>query len=331
MDKPRVLVVDDEESIRFTFKNFFKKANYTVSTASDFDEALAQLGHGDFDLIFADILLPGKTGIELLQEAKQRGVSAPVIMVTGAPNVESAAKAVRLGAFDYISKPVDKERLLRVAELALQHKAVLDENRQYRANLEAVFRSVKDGIITIDLNRVVLEFNDAAEKTCRLSRSRAKGKDIRTLPVFAHPQCIEIIDKTLAKRKSFESDRVECRGEGWGTQTVTLTTAPLLDGEGGFIGAVLVVRDETRLAALERDLKARRRFHRLVGQNDQMQALYRLIENLADIDSTVLIVGESGTGKELVAEALHDVGNRRNKPLVKVNCAALPESLLETE
>ena len=331
MDKPRILVIDDEESIRFTFTKFLVQENYSVSTAGDFSEALEQIDGDDFDLIFADILLGGKTGIDVLHQVKQRGISAPVVMVTGAPNADTAAEAVRLGAFDYISKPVDKQMLLRVAGLALQHKAILEENRQYRANLEAVFRSVKDGIITVDVNRRVLEVNEAAEKNCRLPRQQVIGKDMRTLPVFFHEKCVEILEKTLVERKPFESERVECRREGGGIQTVALTTAPLLDRESNFIGAVLVVRDETRLAALERDLKARRRFHRLVGQNEQMQSIYGLIETLSDVDSTVLIIGESGTGKELVAEALHDGGNRRNKPLVKVNCSALPESLLETE
>ena len=93
----------------------------------------------------------------------------------------------------------------------------------------------------------------------------------------------------------------------------------------------MVVRDETRLNALERDLQERTGYHRMVGRSPKMQDLYALVEKLAEVPTTVLITGESGTGKELVAEALHFQGPRREGPLVKVNCAALSETLLETE
>ncbi len=78
---------------------------------------------------------------------------------------------------------------------------------------------------------------------------------------------------------------------------VTLTTAPLLDEQDKFAGAVLVIRDETRLATLERALEERQRYHNFVGKNHKMQKIYALIEELADIQTTALIRGESGTGK----------------------------------
>jgi transcriptional regulator with PAS, ATPase and Fis domain len=94
---------------------------------------------------------------------------------------------------------------------------------------------------------------------------------------------------------------------------------------------VLVIRDETRLNNLERNLRERSEFGNIVGQNEKMQHIYSLIEDLADVQTTVLITGESGTGKELVADAIHYSGDRSDKPLVKVNCSALSENLLESE
>jgi two-component system, NtrC family, response regulator HydG len=93
----------------------------------------------------------------------------------------------------------------------------------------------------------------------------------------------------------------------------------------------LLARDETHLAALEREMEERQRFHNIIGKSEKMQEIYSLIESLADVQTTVLITGESGTGKELVAEALHYSGGRSLKPLVRVNCSALSESLLESE
>jgi transcriptional regulator with GAF, ATPase, and Fis domain len=112
---------------------------------------------------------------------------------------------------------------------------------------------------------------------------------------------------------------------------VSLKTTPLLNSKGRFSGAVLVVRDETRLHALEQDLKDRLQYHNIIGKSEKMQNIYSLLEDLADVQTTVLITGESGTGKEMVAEALHYKGERREKPLVKVNCSALSENLLESE
>ena len=120
----RILVVDDEESIRFTFETFLTEANYEVDTAADYEEALVLLGNGSFDLLFVDIIMNGKTGIDLLRTVRETNPNAQVIIITGAPSVETASEALRLGALDYILKPVRQDDLLKAARLALQHKLV---------------------------------------------------------------------------------------------------------------------------------------------------------------------------------------------------------------
>ncbi|MGR3178284.1 MAG: sigma-54 interaction domain-containing protein, partial [Candidatus Anammoxibacter sp.] len=112
---------------------------------------------------------------------------------------------------------------------------------------------------------------------------------------------------------------------------VSLSTSPLLDSRDNFKGCVMVVKDETRLDNLERDLQDRQKFHNIIGKSGKMQKIYNLIEDLAKAPTTVLITGESGTGKELIADALHYQGNRKKMPMVKVNCSALPDELLESE
>jgi len=101
--------------------------------------------------------------------------------------------------------------------------------------------------------------------------------------------------------------------------------------ENGSSGGVMVMRDETRLVELERSARQQRPYDRLVGRSEAIRKVLSMIEVLADVDTSVLLTGESGTGKELVAEALHSAGGRAAKPLVKVNCSALTESLLESE
>lgn len=328
--KNRILVIDDEEGIRFTFRKFLSREGHEIISASGYEEALEILSGKDCDLIFADIILGGRTGIELLKEIKDRELQCPVIIITGYPNVESAAEAVRLGAFDYISKPIQLDTLLRVTAIALQHKALSDEKERYRSNIEAIFRSVKDAIITIDREFLIVEMNESAGSICGFSRNDI-GRNFGVTKTDCSKKCFDALKETITNKQPAERYRIECMSNKLSGQVVNITTFPLLDSGHTFSGAVMVVRDETRLSALENDLRELRQCHNIIGKSEKMQKIYSFIKNLSDIQTTVLITGESGTGKELVADAIHYTGDRSNKPLVKVNCSALTENLLESE
>ena len=178
--KAKILIIDDEEGIRFTFNKFLSAENYEVATAKDFDEAIACISETDFDVIFADIILRGKSGLDVLREIKKMKILSPVIMITGYPNIDTASEAIRYGAFDYIPKPIQKDNLFHALDVALQHKTVIVEKEKYRSNLEAIFRSVKDAIITVDKDLLVLEVNEAAKKICGITRD-AIGKTFSSL------------------------------------------------------------------------------------------------------------------------------------------------------
>ncbi len=329
--KPRVLVADDEEGIRFTFDRFLSNNGYLVTTAKNFEEALVNIRNdAGFDVIFIDIILEGGSGIDILKEIRDSGITSPVIMITGYPNIETASEAVRLGAFDYIPKPVHKETLMHVTGMALQYKRLNDEKEKYRANIDAIYRNIKDAIIMVDSGLSVLELNDAAVNICGLNRKDI-GRHFGSTERNCNGKCLETMAETLSKKASVEVSRFECHSRDNLRQVVSIMTSPLLNTQGAPYGAIMVVRDETRLSNLEIDLKERQQFHNLIGKSEKMQEIYSLIEMLADTPTTVLITGESGTGKELVAEALHYRSNRSNGPLVKVNCSALAENLLESE
>ncbi len=328
--KARILIIDDEEGIRFTFKKFLSAEGYDVVTAGNFDEAEDRITGADFDVIFADIILKGKTGMDVLRLIKERNLLCPVIMITGYPNIETASEAVRLGAFDYIPKPIRKETLFHCVDVALQHKAVVVEKEKYRSDLEAIFSNVRDAIITVDSDLSVLRFNEAAKKICGFAPDFA-GKNFRALPLKCRKKCLGPLTETVRNRQTVEINGLECRLKNRREQVVTLTTSPLINRQGAFSGAIMVARDETRLTGLERELNERRQFHGIIGKSRKMQEIYSLIELLSDVETTVLITGESGTGKELIAEALHFKGNRSHKQIVKVNCSALSENLLESE
>ncbi len=119
----RVLIVDDEESIRFTLECFLTEEGYEVVTAKNYGEAMEKIATGPFDLMYADIILGGgKTGIDVIREARERGVTCPVVVITGAPSVETAVDAARLGVFDYIPKPIRWENLMQTTKAALEGK-----------------------------------------------------------------------------------------------------------------------------------------------------------------------------------------------------------------
>lgn len=328
--KAKILVIDDEEGIRFTFDNFLTREGYSVVTAANVGEALEKIGEEDFDLIFADIRLDGDTGIHVLQEIRKRNLICPVVMITGYPEIETSTDALRLGAYDYIVKPVRKHTLLRVAKMALQHREVVYEKEQYRSNLDTIFRSVKDAVITVDNALNVIEVNDAAKRICGFTRDII-GNSFREQHHHCNGKCLEALEGTIRKKEPLERYRIECARKKRPGQVVTVTASPLLNRRNTFSGAVMVVRDETHLDSLERNLRKLRQFHNIHGKSEKMQKIYSLIDDLSTVQTTVLVTGESGTGKELVAEALHFRGDRSNKPLVKVSCSALSENLLESE
>ena len=330
-----ILIVDDEESIRFTFKDFLTEAGYDVATASHYDQALERLKDTDFDLLFVDIVMGGKTGIDLLRTVKQKNANAQVIIITGAPSVETASEAVRLGALDYILKPVRQDDLLKAANLAFRHKDLSDEKARCQSNVNAIFKSVKDGIVTVDDKMRVVDVNGAAIDLCGLSPDDTPGAFIRTVTRGCGGACVEVLKETLNTRKAVDLRHVECHRRDKAKQIVSVSATPLIDRQDHFSGCVMVLRDETRLFDLEQSMLEQSvresTFNRIIGVSQPMNQVKTTIKALADVQTTVLVTGESGTGKELAVDALHHAGERSSGPLVKVNCAALTESILESE
>lgn len=326
----RILLVDDEEGIRFTLGTLLRKEGYLVDVAADIASARKLLSSGSYDLAFIDIILGKEKGLTLLGELKSKSSSTQAIMFTGCPQVESAAEAVRLGAFDYITKPVRFETLIAVTRHALSSKALNDERERSRANLDAIFRTVTDSIVMIDHLGNLAQFNSMAAKICGYSKEFI-GKNAADIQFGCEGSCRTAMLDVLHSKVPKEQRRIECHHHSGKTRIVSLAASPVTESDGAISGAVVVIHDETQLVGLERSLMKRGRFHGIVGASEEMQRIYTLIASLADMPTTVLINGESGTGKELVAAALHAGGSRAKGPFVKVNCSALSEHLLESE
>jgi len=332
-----ILIVDDEASIRLTFEMFLAREGYgPIITASTLDEALAAIKEYDFDLIISDIVLEGEKGTDLLCKIRESGIECPVVMVTGFPNLDTAAEAVRYGAFDYISKPVNKETLLKFVRQALNHwklenekKKLFHENEKFKRYLETVFSSVRDAIITIDNEMKIVQLNDTAKQWLLYSESDKQSR-LETYQSEMGKACLQDAKEVLSSRRQVREHQVECRKPDGNIRIISLNAAPLEDGFDEFNGVVIVARDIT-LPEPEIESNARNKFHGYVGSSQAMQKVYNLIENVGKVDTAVLVTGESGTGKELAAEALHAESRRRDMPLIKVDCAAMSEELLESE
>jgi PAS domain S-box-containing protein len=331
MEPGSILVVDDEESIRFTFQNFLEDEGYRVATAVSYDEAMEILDKDVFDLVYVDIILGGTSGIELLRDIKKGRPATEVIMVTGAPTVETASTALRLGALDYVVKPVRHDTLLRSAAMAFKHIALIRAKESCRLNLEAIFRSVQDVVITVDHEMRVVEVNPAAEKLCGIERAEALGSSLESWNFGCSTACLDALRQTLATGKPVSHRHLDCASPNHGARIVNVTATPLISRDGAPYGGVLVVRDETRIHELEASLSEHREARRIVGRSEAIRRVLSEVTALAEVKTSVLITGESGTGKELVAEALHALGPWRDRPMVKVNCSALSENLLESE
>jgi len=209
MVKPVVLIVDDEEGIRETLSGIFEDEGCSVVTANSGEEALDLLKEQNPDLILLDIWLPGIDGIQTLEEIKALRPDLPVIMISGHGNIELAVKATRLGAYDFLEKPLSLERVLLVSKRALEKRTLEIENKALR--------------------------------------------------------------KDLTKK------------------------------------------------------------YRLLGNSPKMELLREQIKMAAQSNSRVLIMGESGSGKELVARLLHENSKSAGRLFIEVNCAAIPQELIESE
>jgi PAS domain S-box-containing protein len=337
-EKIHILVVDDEESIRYTFAVFLKRAGYgRITTSATLEEALTVINEEHFDLIITDIVLGDDSGTVLLKHIQNTGIQCPVVMITGFPSLDTAAAAVRYGAFEYISKPVNKETLLRFVRHALKHwelkqeKQVLQrENEKYRRYLEVIFSSVSDAIITVDEEMNITQLNDTARSWFEDIQPGGVGS-LTLLSGDMAQACLQDARTVIQQGTTVREHQVECHKTNGAKRMVSLTAAPLRDDIQELNGAVLVLRDIT-LGVPEAEKKpGRSRFHGFIGCSRTMQMLYNLIENVGKVDTTILVTGESGTGKELAAEALHAESQRGNMPLIKVDCASVSEDLLESE
>mgnify|MGYP003879131875 CR=1 FL=1 len=255
----------------------------------------------------------------------------PLSSPEGEVRVWVAVSPLRDVRGDLAGAVVTMRDIQEVTKLAQELYERQEELLREKQKVEAILESIADGVFTVDGDWRVTSFNRAAEEITGFSREEVIGLPCER--VFRSPTCRGMcpLRRAFATGGPVYNVEVEITRKDGRQVPISVSAAPLRDVDGVVIGGVEVFRDLSPLRQLSRELEERYSFGQIIGKSKPMRELFALLENVAETDSTVLIYGESGTGKELVARALHYNGPRREGPFVAVNCAALPEALLESE
>ena len=191
--------------------------------------------------------------------------------------------------------------------------------------------SLNEGVFTVDPDWRITAFNRAAEHITGISRDQAIGSPC--CDVFRANICEKdcALRRTMVSGKPIVNATAHIINQDGQRIPIRIATALLKDEDGNIVGGVETFQDLTQVEQLQKELQARYTFEDIVGRSQAMMRLFEILPQIAESSSTVLIEGPSGTGKELFARAIHNLSPRKNRPFVAVNCAALPDTLLESE
>ena len=204
-------------------------------------------------------------------------------------------------------------------------------SQQFDTSTSIILDSINDGVFTVDKDWKITFFNRAAEHITGVQRDEAIGKPC--CEVFKANICETgcALQKTFATGKPIKNQRIYIISTDGIKKKINISTALLRQPDGQIIGGVETFRDLSQVEELKKELHAQYTFSDIISKNHKMRQLFSIMPEIANSNSTVLIEGESGTGKELFARAIHNLSPRKNKPFIAVNCAALPDTLLESE
>jgi PAS domain S-box-containing protein len=196
---------------------------------------------------------------------------------------------------------------------------------------KTIIDSINEGVFTVDMNWTITAFNRAAEKITHVSRKEALGR--QCCDVFRASICENacVLRRTMSSGRPVLNATAHIVNQKGERIPIRISTALLKNESGQTIGGVETFQDLSPIEKLQKELKSRYTFEDIVGRSAVMMKLFEILPQISESSSTVLIEGASGTGKELFARAIHSLSPRKNKPFIAVNCAALPDTLLESE
>ncbi|MGR9107288.1 MAG: sigma 54-interacting transcriptional regulator [Gammaproteobacteria bacterium] len=343
--KSLILVVDDTPANLHLLFDLLSAHGFNISVAEDGESALEQLAFIRPDLILLDAMMPHLDGFETCRRLKQRPdtQNTPVIFMSALTDTVDKVKGFSLGAVDYITKPFQQEEVLVRINSHLALERLKSRLRENESRLSGIIESAMDAIVTIDFDGTIILFNRAAERIFRCAASAALGTP-----------CKRFLAENLFRRLRAYMDGEE-KTPVWISpgHSAVRVDGEVFPVEASFSHAVangqnlytLILRDnqERQRAEAERqklhglnlylreELRSSQGANELIGQSPAWNRVIEQIDQVAETDAGVLILGETGTGKEGVTRAIHGRSRRRDKLLVKLNCAALPKELVESE
>jgi DNA-binding NtrC family response regulator len=348
LSQKSILIVEDEGVVARDVENRLAAEGYGVAGwVVSGKEALAEVEEKKPDLVLMDIHLKGSLdGIDTAERIRQDH-DVPVVFVTAYADNETLDRAKVAGPFGFIVKPFSQRDLHTTIEIALYKHEMDRALRDQQEFLGTIFESVPCSLVVVDQDQTIRMVNrhlvESFGVTSEESIGRSVGEVLGCSNALDNPgQCggldgcdgcpihVAIID-ALGDR---HVEKRRCRfasNEGGRSRELTILVSSNVISHQGQMLAVLIIEDITELSGLRRLLSAEKSFAGIVGSTPVMRNIFNTIKEIADVNVPVMVLGESGTGKELVATAIHDQGSRSKKSFVPVNCAALPDGLLESE
>ena len=347
--KPVILVADDTPANLSVLLEVLGQAGFDVLIAEDGESAVQRASYARPDLILLDVLMPELDGFATCERLKTQRETReiPVIFMTALADTVDKVRGFDAGAVDYVTKPFQPEELIARVRTHLTIQRLRSELQESEERLSRIFESAMDAIVIIDAAGRITLFNAAAEQVFRCGAADAVGSPFTR---FASETFASVLADYTRDKHGEEPKRPLWVPEG--------LTAVRADGEDfpleATISSVLaagaplytiILRDvnERRLAetechqlqgltrSLQEEVQAALGEGELAARSAAFAGVMKSIEQVAPTDSTVLVTGETGTGKELVARAIHTQSGRKDKVLVKVNCAAISAGLIESE
>ncbi len=340
--KPVVLVADDTPANLSVLLELLGQAGFEVLIAEDGESALQRAAYARPDLILLDVLMPELDGFATCARLKARPDTReiPVIFMTALAETVDKVRGLDAGAVDYVTKPFQPEELLARVRTHLTLQRLRTKLQESEERLSRIFESAMDAIVTIDAKGEISLFNAAAEQVFRCRAAGAVGTpfarflsesfravvteyigDGRGQPLRQPLWVSEALTAVRADGEEFPAEATFSRVEIAGTALYTIILRDVNERR----------RAEAECRSLQDEVQAALGAGELVGRSAALARVVKSIEQVAPTDSTVLVTGETGAGKELVARALHTQSRRKERVLVKVNCAAIPAGLIESE
>lgn len=344
--KADILVVDDTIANLKLLSDLLTRQDLKVRSVTSGAMALTAIEAVAPDIILLDIRMPEMDGYEVCRRLKstEKTRNIPIIFISALDDIFDKVKAFDTGAVDYITKPFQHEEVVARVNTHLLLQRVKKQLQKSQQQLSQIITSAMDAIISINQQGNIVLFNKAAEQIFCCTANKVIGQPLQSFLSKNLTQAIaDFIDQSDSQPVSWLSEGYQAIRTNGAEFPIEATLSYSSSAEEKLY--TLILRDiEARKKAeaernqlrginlyLQNEICSIRQAGQFVGSSKAMQNVMALVHQVAQTDATVMIAGETGTGKELVARAVHNESPRKDRELIRLNCGAIPQNLIENE